>query len=270
MSVDAERSFHARAVHCAGGRSRPRARLRATRWPEAAEGEAWGYGADIDYLRELVTYWAEDFDWPAQEARLAQLPRFRVGIDGLDVHYVHARAATESAVPLILCHGWPDSFWRFQKVIPLLVDPAAHGADPADAFDVIVPDMPGYGYSAPPRDAPFDARAVAEMWAQLMSGLGYERFAAAGGDIGGGVVRSLALEHPERVVAVHKMEAVSVFTGDRAGLSVQEREWLGEVAAWVRTEGAYMALHQTKPQTAAIGLTDSPAGLAAFVEKLRA
>src|SRR6478609_4859829 len=132
-----------------------RARLRATRWPDAPEDAGWSLGADLDYLRELVAYWADGFDWPAQEAALANIPHFRVAVGGLGIHFVHARAAVSTggspAMPLVLSHGWPDSFWRYTKVIPLLTDPGAHGADPADAFDVVVPDMPGYGYSDQPR-----------------------------------------------------------------------------------------------------------------------
>ena len=126
-----------------------RARLRATRWPDAPEDAGWSLGTDVGYLRELVAYWADGFEWPAQEARLARFPRFRVPLGGLGIHFVHARAAAPAGpvLPLVLCHGWPDSFWRYAKVIPLLSDPGAHGADPADAFDVVVPDMPGYGYS---------------------------------------------------------------------------------------------------------------------------
>jgi pimeloyl-ACP methyl ester carboxylesterase len=175
-------------------------------------------------------------------------------------------------MPLILGHGWPDSFWRYLKVIPLLTDPGAHEADPADTFDVVVPDMPGYGYSDRPLGPPLDSVAVADRWAQLMTALGYERFGAAGGDLGSHVSRYLALDHPDRVVAVHRMDAgVPVFTGDPAELSPEERDWLGSGAAWAAAEGAYAAVHRTKPQSAAVGLADSPAGLASWiVEKLRA
>ncbi|RIQ20826.1 epoxide hydrolase family protein [Jiangella rhizosphaerae] len=250
-----------------------RARLRATRWPDAPEDAGWSLGTDLGYLRELVAYWADGFDWPAQEAALNRLPRFRATVGGPGIHYVHARAADKAGpvLPLVLTHGWPDSFWRYTKVIPLLTDPGAHGADPADAFDVVVPDMPGYGYSDRP-GRPLDSIAVAGLWARLMSGLGYERFGAAGGDIGSHVSRYLALDHPERVVAVHRMDAgVPVFTGDPAELTPEEREWIQQAAGWGATEGAYAAMHRTKPQTAAAGLNDSPAGLAAWiVEKLRA
>jgi pimeloyl-ACP methyl ester carboxylesterase len=248
-----------------------RARLRATRWPDAPQGTRWSLGTDVDYLRELVTYWANEFDWPAQEAALNRLPRFRVPVGGLGIHFVHARAAAQPAMPLILTHGWPDSFWRYSKVVPLLTDPGAHGADPVDAFDVVVPDVPGYGYSDAPIGPPIDSIAVAGLWAELMTALGYERFGAAGGDIGSHVSRYLALDHPDRVVAVHRTDAgVPNFTGDPADLTPEERDWLASVAAWGAAEGAYGAMHRTKPQTAAVGLNDSPAGLASWiVEKLR-
>ncbi|GAA1026625.1 MULTISPECIES: epoxide hydrolase family protein [Amycolatopsis] len=248
-----------------------RSRLRATRWPDAPE-EGWALGADVGYLRELITYWAEEFDWAKQEAALAQLPRYRVRLGESRIHFVHARAVAPSgpALPLVLTHGWPDSFWRYSKVVPLLTDPTAHGGDPADAFDVIVPDMPGYGYSDRPTGPAPDSIAVAGLWAELMTVLGYPRFAAAGGDIGSSVSRFLALDHPDRVVAVHRMDGgLPVVVPD--DVTPEERSWLQDVTAWGAAEGAYAAMHRTKPQTAAVGLTDSPAGLAAWiVEKLRA
>lgn len=254
-----------------------RARLRATRWPDTPEDAGWSLGTDLAYLRELVAYWADGFDWPTLEAVLGRLPRFRVPIGGLGIHFVHARATaptvpTGPALPLILTHGWPDSFWRYTKVLPLLTDPGAHGADPADAFDVVVPDMPGFGYSDRPAGSPLDSVAVAGLWAELMAVLGYPRFGAAGGDIGSGVSRYLALDHPDRVVAVHRMDAgLPVVTGDRAELTPLEITWLDRTSVWGQAEGAYAAMHRTKPQTAAVGLNDSPAGLAAWiVEKLRA
>ncbi|MFC9945706.1 epoxide hydrolase family protein [Streptomyces pratensis] len=251
-----------------------RARLRATRWPDTPEDAGWSLGTDLDYLRELVTYWAESFDWPAQEAALATLPRFRVPLSGLGIHFVHARATAPAgpALPLVLSHGWPDSFWRYSKVIPLLTDPGAHGADPADAFDVVVPDLPGFGYSDRPVGPPLDSISVAGLWAELMTVLGYERFGAAGGDLGSHVSRYLGLDHPDRIVAVHRTDAgLPVFAGDPEDLAPEERAWIEGVGVWGATEGAYAAIQRTKPQTAAFGLNDSPAGLAAWiVEKLRA
>ncbi len=250
-----------------------RDRLRATRWPDEPTDAGWSLGTDIDYLRELVRYWAEDFDWPAQEAALNELPHFRVSLGHSDIHVLHVRAVgSPGALPLILCHGWPDSFWRYLKIIPLLTDPAAHGGDPADAFDVVIPDMPGYGYSERPPGPPINSIDVAGLWAQLMTVVGYERFGAVGGDIGSGVSRYLALDHPDRVVAVHRMDAgLPVYPGDPAELTPEERAMFDTTAAWGQAEGAYAAMHRTKPQTAAVGLTDSPAALAAWiVEKLRA
>ena len=206
-----------------------RARLRLTRWPDAPEDAGWSLGSDLGYLRELVAYWADEFDWTAQEAALARLPRFRVVLGGLGIHFVHARAAgpAGAALPLVLSHGWPDSFWRYSKVIPLLTDPGAHGADPADAFDVVVPDMPGYGYSDRPAGAPLDVIAVAGLWAELMDVLGYPRFGAAGGDIGSDVTRFLALDHPDRVAAVHRTDiGLPVLTDPLDSLAPEE------LAAW--------------------------------------
>jgi pimeloyl-ACP methyl ester carboxylesterase len=251
-----------------------RARLRATRWPDAPQDAGWSLGTDVGYLRQLVAYWADGFDWPAQEAALAALPRFLVTLSGLRIHFVQARAVAPAGpvLPLVLNHGWPDSFWRYTKVIPLLTDPGAHGADPADAFDVVVPDMPGYGYSDRPAGPPLSSIDVAGLWAQLMTVLGYPRFGAAGGDIGSHVSRYLALDYPGRVAAVHRTDAgVPLFAGDPAELTPAERAWIADMAAWGAAEGAYGAMHRTKPQTAAAGLSDSPAGLAAWiVEKLRA
>jgi pimeloyl-ACP methyl ester carboxylesterase len=251
-----------------------RARLRATRWPGIPDDAGWSLGTDLNYLRDLVAYWADGFDWTAQEKALSEFPRFRAWFDGLGIHYVHARAVNPAGpvLPLVLSHGWPDSFWRYTKVIPLLTDPGAHGGDPADAFDVVVPDMPGYGYSGRPAGPPLDSIAVAGLWARLMDGLGYQRFGAVGGDIGSGVSNYLALNYPERVTAIHRMDGgVPVYSGDPADLTPEERAWMADVAAWSAAEGAYAAMHRTKPQTAAVGLSDSPAGLAAWiVEKLRA
>lgn len=249
-----------------------RQRLLATRWPDAPADLGWTAGVDITELQDLVAYWADGFDWRAAEHRLNRLPRFRTTIDGLGIHLVHARASSGGppAMPLLLAHGWPDSFWRYSELVPLLVDPGAHGADPADAFDVVVPDMPGYGYSDRPSKV-LDLPAIAGLWARLMSRLGYPRFAASGGDIGSSVVRWLALDHPHRIAAVHRTDALFTADFDPATLSTAEREWLAKLDRWGVEEGAYGAMHSTKPQTAAVGLTDSPAGLAAWlVEKLRA
>ncbi|RFA17163.1 multidrug MFS transporter [Subtercola boreus] len=261
-----------------------RARLVATRWPDAADAAGaagaadagWSLGTDQRYLRALVAYWIDGFDWPEEEAKLARLPRFRAQAGGLGIHFVHRRAAPTPSgrppLPLLLNHGWPDSFWRYSKVIELLADPGAHSADPDDAFDVIVPDMPGFGYSDAPTGAALSSPEVAALWAQLMQALGHDRFVTAGGDIGSHVSRYLALDFPERVSAVHRMDAgLPFWAGDPSELSPAERQWFEASAAWNQAEGAYGAMHRTKPQTAAAALTDSPVGLAAWiVEKLHA
>jgi pimeloyl-ACP methyl ester carboxylesterase len=234
-------------------------RLRATRWPPLPSDSEWKLGVDPVYLRELATYWADGFDWEAREAELNRLPRAFVEIDGQGIHVVHSVAGPD-APTLLLAHGWPDSFWRYLKVIPLL----------AADFNLVVPDMPGYGYSDAPAGDPLDARQVAALWAELMTTLGYEKFFVAGGDIGSGVAGFLALDHPERVTAVHRMSAGLPVPGtDPATLSVPEREWLASFFAWNAAEGAYAQLHRTKPDTAAFALSDTPVGLAAWiVEKL--
>jgi len=250
-----------------------RARARATRWPDAHDGAGWSLGTDIDYLRGLVEYWADGFDFEAHRARLADLPSHRVEIDGIGIHFLHARAEARpdgpAPMPLLLAHGWPDSSWRYRKALPLLTRPAAPTGEDAHVFDVVVPDMPGFGFSDRLTGAAPDVRAVAGMWAELMTALGYGRFAVAGGDFGAHVVRYLALDFPDRVIAVHRMDG-DLPAGDPATLTQEERDWIRDSQNWQAREGAYAAVHVTKPQTTAVGLTDSPAGLAAWiVEKLQ-
>ena len=250
-----------------------RGRLRCARWPDAHEDAGWTEGTDLDYLRTLVAYWENGFNWEAEQAALNRFAHHRAVIDGIGIHFVHAPAAGGGGLPIVLTHGWPDSFWRYLKVIPLLTDPGAYGADPADAFDVVVPSMPGYGYSDRPRTPGTNAMRVADLWSALMTDvLGFDRFAAAGGDIGSAVTRFLGLNHADRVVAIHRTDAgVPVYGGDRAELGDEERAYFDEVARWAASEGAYAAVHRTKPQTLAYALNDSPIGLAAWiVEKLRA
>ncbi|ROP58819.1 epoxide hydrolase family protein [Curtobacterium sp. ZW137] len=238
-----------------------RARLRATRWPDAPAGTGWSLGVDVDELRDLVAYWADGFDFDAHRNALAALPSRTVQVDGLGINVLVAPADGGHGSPLLLAHGWPDSNWRYRKVLPLLT---------AAGFDVVVPDMPGYGFSeAPP--SPLDARQVAGLWAPLMTELGYERFAVAGGDIGTHVARFLALDHPDRVVAVHRIDGGLPWPGiDVDTLSAPEQAFVAATTAWRNAEGAYAMMHRTKPQTAAVGLNDSPSGLAAWiVEKLR-
>jgi len=248
-----------------------RQRIAATRWPDELDGAGWDYGTNLAYLKGLVAYWRDGFDWRAQEARLNQFAQFRADIDGVGVHFIHERGRGPSPLPLIITHGWPSSFAQMLKIIPPLTDPARYGGDPADAFDVVVPSLPGFGFSDRPRERGVNGQRIAALWARLMADtLGYRRFAAAGGDLGSGITQRLALARPDLVVGIHLTDA-GYPTADRPDLSVAERRYLDAVRDWSAREGAYALLQATKPQTLAYGLTDSPAGLAAWiVEKYRA
>jgi pimeloyl-ACP methyl ester carboxylesterase len=250
-----------------------RERLARARWPDAATEPRWEQGTDLDYLRELVDYWRTDFDWRAQERRLNTLPHFKTVIDGLDVHFIHIRGRGSNPLPLVLTHGWPSSFAEFQKIIPLLTDPAATGGDPKDAFDVVVPSLPGYGFSARPRSPGMTTARIAALWARLMTEhLGYSRFCAHGGDIGAGVTNQLGLNHRDVLHGIHVMAVTPPWLGaGSVPLSAEEQEYQALLDAWKWDEGAYSHLQRTRPQTLAYGMHDSPIGLAAWiVEKLRA
>ena len=240
-----------------------RRRLRTTRWTDAPDGSGWSMGTDVSYVRDLADYWRTDFDWAAIESTIAGLPHFTATIDGLDIHVIHSPASDpDAAFPVLLAHGWPDCFWRFLKVIPLLTDPAAHGADPADAITLIVPDMPGFGYSSRPSGPTPDTRDIARMWGQLMQLLGYERYGVAGGDMGSHVARHLALAHPDRVVAVHRTDAgLPPATTDRSTLSPEEIAWIDDAARWSATEGAYAAAIPVEDR---MRYVDVPSGFSIF------
>jgi pimeloyl-ACP methyl ester carboxylesterase len=236
-----------------------RERVARTRWPTTVEGVGWDRGTDPAYLRELVAYWADGYDWRNQEGALNELSHFR----SRGLHFVHQRAAAADALPVLLLHGWPDSFLRYVKVLPLLTD-----------VHVVVPSLPGFGFSDPPTEPGQATRpAMADRLAALMTELGYQRFAVSGGDIGSATAEALALRHPDRVVGVHLTDVPfwHLFTLDPGELSPAERDFLVAGQDWARREGAYQQMQSTKPTTAAYGLADSPAGLAGWiVEKLRA
>lgn len=250
-------------------------RLRATRWPAAMDGGNWDDGASLTFMRRLVDHWSNRFDWLAQEARLNRLSHCMGTVDGQELHFIHQPGHGPSPMPLVLTHGWPGSFTEMERVIPLLADPGAHGGDPADAFHVVVPSLPGFGFSAAPASPGTSAFKIAEWWLKLMKGLGYERFAAQGGDIGAGVSTWLARRFPDQVIGVH----INYIPGSyrpplgagQPPVTAQEQAYLETVAAWSSAEGAYAAEQATKPQTLAYAMTDSPVGLAAWiVEKFRA
>jgi len=248
-----------------------RARIRNTRWPEPAPGEPWEQGTDLAYLKEILAYWAEEFDWRAQEHQLNRFHHFQAELDGIRIHFVHERAPRGRGIPLILTHGWPSTFVELLPLVPLLTDPASHGID-GPAFDVVIPSLPGYGFSERPARTGVNYRYVAGLWHRLMRGLGYRRFGAQGGDFGAGVATFMALDDPEAIIGIHLSTLeMPPYTGPGSRpLSEEERSYRERNEAWWRVEGGYKAIQATKPQTLGYGLNDSPAGLAAWVlEKWR-
>jgi pimeloyl-ACP methyl ester carboxylesterase len=247
-----------------------KARARNTRWPEFAPGAPWEQGTDREYLQALLDYWTNGFDWRAEERMLNGFEHFRADIDGVSIHFVHARARHGDGIPLILSHGWPSTFVEMLPLVPLLTDPHAHRID-GPSFDLVIPSLPGYGFSQRPRH-PVTYRYTAGLWHALMRGLGYERYGAGGTDFGAGVSTFMALMEPERLLGLHLTNLeLSPYVGPGARpLSDAEAEYLRRTAQWDQTEGAYRSIQSTKPQTVAYGLNDSPAGLAAWIlEKWR-
>jgi pimeloyl-ACP methyl ester carboxylesterase len=244
-------------------------RLARTRWPEPLT-DGWDAGSDVTYMKEFIGYWRNGYDWKAEERALNSLPQFKAAVGGVDIHFVHARGRGPRPLPLLLTHGWPDSFLRFRRIIPLLADPASHGADPDDAFDVVVPSLPGTPFSAPlPSGSPFK---IHQLWASLMTDvLDYERFGAHGGDWGSVVTERLARDYAKSVVGVHLTDVPFIHTFRPPGdLTPAEQNYLDENRKWQEQEGAYAMIQGTRPQTLAAGLADSPAALAAwFLEKFQ-
>lgn len=235
-------------------------RLKQTRWPDADQDAGWSQGTNKAYLQQLVNYWVTTYDWRKQEALLNKFPQYTVEIDGITIHFLHIKGQGKNPKPLILTHGWPDSFYRFHKIIPLLTNPG--NAD--QSFDLIIPSIPGFGFSD---RKPQSHAAVADLWKKLMTDvLGYKTFVAAGGDIGSGVTKALALRYPQQVEAIHLTD-VGYPTGqeDFSTMTKEEQEFASYVQGWWFKEGAYAMVQMTKPQSLAYGLNDSPAGWAAWV-----
>ncbi|WP_328869126.1 epoxide hydrolase [Streptomyces sp. NBC_00287] len=255
-------------------------RLDLTRWPDELPGVGWSYGVPRDYLKELVRHWRHAYDWRAAEAELNAWPQFTTTIDGANVHFAHIRSPEPDATPLIITHGWPGSIVEFLDVVGPLTDPAAHGGDPADAFHVVVPSIPGFGLSGPTTDTGWEAARVASAWVELMTRLGYGRFGAQGGDWGAAISRELGRAHPDRLIGVHlnllpgaqatheptREELDALDPGERERTLESWRRW----AEWSREGTGYAVLQATRPQTLAYALMDSPVGqLAWIVEKFR-
>jgi len=248
-----------------------RERIRKTRWPEHAPGAAWEQGTDLEYLRQLLTYWADEFDWRAQESKLNAPDQFRAYLDGVQIHFVHERAKRGNGIPLILTHGWPSTFAELLPLVPLLTDPDAHGID-GPAFDIVIPSLPGYGFSERPARMGVNYQYVAGQWHRLMQGLGYERYGAQGGDFGAGVATFMAMNDPQPMIGVHLSNLeIAPYTGPGSRpLSAAEKAYRERNEAFWQEEHGYKAIQSTKPQTLGYGLNDSPAGLAAWIlEKWR-
>jgi pimeloyl-ACP methyl ester carboxylesterase len=251
-----------------------RERLARTRFPDEIAGSGWEYGSALAYIRELVAYWKDRYDWRAAEAGLNGFAQFRAEVGGLGIHFIHQRGRGAAPFPLLITHGWPGSVAEFVKIIGPLTDPAAYGGDAVDAFDVVCPSIPGFGFSDHPRTSGMTPERVAALWDELMQGLGYSRFGAQGGDWGAIITTYLGFRHPARLAGIH-LNMVLAFPPDPAkpteGLTPEELAAQHELQRFRRQEGGYTAIQGTKPQTLAYGLNDSPAGLAAWiVEKFRA
>lgn len=235
-------------------------RLKNTKWTNGKNGSDWKYGTDKDYLKDLVNYWANDYNWKNREKELNQYPQFKCNVDGVEIHFYHIKGKGKNPLPIILSHGWPDSFIRYQKIIPLL----------GDDFDIVIPSLPGFGFSDLPDSKSINNADIADLWQKLMTEkLGYDKFGAAGGDMGSGVTRYLAYKHPEQLIGIHLTDVGIlrdlVFSSNNENLSEEEKQYKQTALQWLSQEGAYMSIQSTKPQTLAFGLSDSPVGLAAWI-----
>ena len=251
-----------------------RKRLTDTRWPDEIPNTGWDYGSNLDYIKELVEYWRTDFDWRTQEAKLNAFRHFKSEVDGLDIHFIHEKGKGTAPIPLVITHGWPSCFFEMTKIIPLLADPASHGGDAADSFDVVAPSLPGFGFSDHAQDRGMEVQRVAGMWNKLMTqNLGYTKFAAQGGDIGSGVTARLGYAHADTLYGIHltSITRPTPYLGPGSSpLTDAEQALIIQRDKWFADEGGYNHIQGTKPQTLAYGLNDSPAGLAAWiVEKYR-
>ncbi|HWM03600.1 MAG TPA: epoxide hydrolase [Actinophytocola sp.] len=250
-------------------------RLEATRWPDELPDVGWSQGVSLGYLRELADYWRTTYDWRAQEKLLNDLPQYVTEIDGQNVHFIHVRSPEPDALPMVMTHGWPGSVVEFLDVIGPLTDPRAHGGDPADAFHLVIPSLPGFGFSGPTRESGWGSRRVASAWAELMRRLGYDRYAAQGGDYGALISPDLGRVDAEHVVGVHVNAASVGFipfgeVADEESLTELERTRLTRMRQFLADGNAYFQVQATRPQTIAYSLTDSPVGqLAWIVEKFK-
>jgi pimeloyl-ACP methyl ester carboxylesterase len=247
-----------------------RSRLAQTRFPDQIEDTGWEYGIPREYVRDLVEYWRDTYDWRSQEARLNELAHFRTRIDGQSIHFIHARSAHADALPLLLTHGWPGSVVEFLDVIPALTEPEAHGGRAADAFHVIAPSLPGYGFSEPTRTRGWDVWRIAAAFVELMRRLDYPRYGAQGGDWGAQVATRIGALDPEHCAAIHLNMPIADRPDVPVPLTEEDKAGLGALQQFRLEESGYALEQSTKPQTLGVALNDSPSGLLAWiVEKFR-
>ncbi len=243
-------------------------RLEITRFPEPAPGDDWSYGTPVGYLREMVEHWRTSFDWRAQEARMNEFPHFLTEIDGQTVHFLHVRSAVEDATPIVLTHTYPGSFADYLDVIGPLTDPVAHGGRAEDAFHVVIPSIPGFGFSTPLAEGDWTNARVARTWDALMRGLGYDSYAAHGSDMGANVSRELAILNPSGFLGAHVLQLFSFPSGDPAEFEkMTPTDYAAlEFAGWFQTVNGYALMNASRPQTIAAALSDSPVGQLAYNE----
>jgi pimeloyl-ACP methyl ester carboxylesterase len=250
-----------------------KARLARTRLPDEIPGSDWDYGTNLSYLRDLVGYWRDQYDWRAHERELNRFKHFRADVDGLKLHFIHEPGKGPNPKPLLIIHGWPGSVYEFQQIIPMLTDPAAHGGNANQSFTVIAPSLPGYGFSERPHARAMNIQAICELFVKLMRDvLGYDKFAVQGGDWGAAVTSRIGYSHPQSTLGIHlNMIAVAPAEGRNAPQPTdEEKKFFAAMEKFRHTETGYQSIQGTKPQTLAYGLNESPAGLAAWiVEKFR-
>ncbi|MEZ5854407.1 MAG: alpha/beta fold hydrolase [Hyphomicrobiaceae bacterium] len=242
-------------------------RLERTRLPDRAPGKAWAYGADPTYIKDLLHHWRTAFDWRAQEAKLNAFPQYKVPLHDIDVHYLHVPGNGPAPKPLLLMHGWPGSVFEFMEIIPRLTDPARFGGNPDDAFTVIAPSLPGYGLSFRPDQKRFGIADIADCLASLMSDvLGFSKFAAQGGDWGAFTCSAMGVRHADKLAGIHlNMLSTNPSQPPPPSPTAEEQKYLEEIRHWAKEETGYIHIQGTRPQTLAFALSDSPAGLAAWI-----
>jgi len=241
-------------------------RLRATRWPDAQTVGDWSQGIPLDYVQKVCDYWARDYDWRKTEARLNALPQFQTDLDGVSIHFLHIKSHHSDALPLVLTHGWPGSIIEFLKVIPALTDPTAHGGHANEAFHVVCPTLPGYGFSGKPKQNGWTAEKIARAWSELMLRLGYQRYYAQGGDWGAVVTTAIGLQDTEHCHGIHlNMPIVRPDSATMSSLTEEEKDGLAGMQHYQDWDSGYSKQQSTRPQSLGYGLADSPAGQAAWI-----